>query len=95
MNTFVINRSMSSIELKTFLTVKFKILLFLCWAGIRYIPNTTRNASTLVSSFESSIAKIPIREAVRYTKKNMKWSAEEFRVRNLSFVLFNITEATV
>lgn len=52
---------------------------FLINRSIRCIPNAARNASTLVSSFESSIAKIPIREAVRYTKKNMKWTADEFR----------------
>ena len=53
--------------------------------GIRLLPVTTRNASSLITSFESSISKIPIREAVRYTKKNMKWTADEFRVRR--FVL--------
>ena len=56
--------------------------------GIRLLPVTTRNASSLISSFESSIAKIPIREAVRYTKKNMKWTADEFRVRRVGLYTF-------
>ena len=38
-----------------------------------------RAASQLVSSFEASVNSLPQREAVRYTKTNMKWTAEEFK----------------
>lgn len=34
-----------------------------------------RLVSSLVNPFEQSVANLPMREAVRYTTKNMKWSA--------------------
>jgi acyl-CoA synthetase (AMP-forming)/AMP-acid ligase II len=37
-----------------------------------------RPASSLVSSFRESVSSLPAREAVRYTGKNLKWTAEEF-----------------
>jgi hypothetical protein len=38
-----------------------------------------RQISSLVSKFEASISELPMREAVRYTNKNMKWSASELK----------------
>ena len=38
-----------------------------------------RAASNLVSRFEDSVAALPMREAVRYTGKNMKWTASEVK----------------
>ena len=37
-----------------------------------------RAASTLVAKFSASVSSLPAREAVRYTDKNLKWTAEEF-----------------
>lgn len=39
-----------------------------------------RQASSLVSKFNDSINSLPLREAVRYTEKNLKWTAKEFNV---------------
>ena len=38
-----------------------------------------RHASSLVQKFEDSVSALPLREAVRYTEKNMKWSASELK----------------
>ena len=38
----------------------------------------TRAASSFVSSFSASVSSLPAREAVRYTGKNLKWTAGEF-----------------
>ena len=38
-----------------------------------------RAASNLVSRFEESVAALPMREAVRYIGKNMKWTASEVK----------------
>jgi hypothetical protein len=39
-----------------------------------------RLASSLVSKLEESISALPLREAVRYTKKNLKWTAGDIKV---------------
>lgn len=36
-------------------------------------------SSSLVTKFDESISKLPMREAVRYKNKNLKWTAEEFK----------------
>lgn len=38
-----------------------------------------RLASSLVAKFEDSVASLPLREAVRYTTKNMKWTANDVK----------------
>lgn len=38
-----------------------------------------RYSSTLVSNFEEMVQALPMREALRYKHKNMKWSAEDFK----------------
>mmetsp|Transcript_3954 Transcript_3954/g.5482 ORF Transcript_3954/g.5482 Transcript_3954/m.5482 type:complete len:252 (+) Transcript_3954:2-757(+) len=38
-----------------------------------------RAVSSLVSQFDESVQKLPLREAVHYTKKNLKWTADEFK----------------
>ena len=35
-----------------------------------------------MTKLDDSIARLPMREAVRYTEKNMKWTASEFNVRH-------------
>ena len=41
-----------------------------------------RMASSLVTKFEESVEKLPMREAIRYTAiKNGKWTATELKVR--------------
>lgn len=35
-------------------------------------------ASSLVAKFDESVHSLPLREAVRYTDKNMKWTARDF-----------------
>jgi len=37
-------------------------------------------ASSLVSKIDEAVNSLPLREAVRYTGKNMKWTAKEFLV---------------
>jgi hypothetical protein len=37
-----------------------------------------RPASTLVSKVDSAVKELPFRDAVRYTDKNVKWTAQEF-----------------
>ena len=39
-----------------------------------------RPASTLVSKVDSAVKELPFRDAVRYTDKNVKWTAQEFNV---------------
>ena len=39
-----------------------------------------RLASTLVSQFEDSVQRLPMREAVRYVKGNMKWTAADVKM---------------
>ena len=36
-----------------------------------------RQASSLVKGFDEMVSSLPMREAVRYTDKNMKWTAGE------------------
>ena len=38
-----------------------------------------RSASSMVAKFEQSAATLPMREAVRYTNKNMKWTAHDVK----------------
>ena len=38
-----------------------------------------RSQSTLITQFEASVASLPQREAVRYTAKNLKWTATEVK----------------
>ena len=38
-----------------------------------------RLASSLVTKFEDAVAALPMREAVRYTGKNLKWTASELK----------------
>lgn len=38
----------------------------------------SRTKSTFVAKFDESITRLPMREAVRYTEKNMKWTASDF-----------------
>lgn len=52
---------------------------FRCVQPCRRFQNNTRLASSLVTNFEQSIQSSELREAVRYTNKNMKWSASEFK----------------
>jgi hypothetical protein len=51
-------------------------------------------ASSLISSFDNSVEKNPLREAVRYTKKNMKWTANEFKAFFI-FLNFNPEEISI
>lgn len=44
-----------------------------------------RAASSFVSKLASSVHVLPGREAVRYTKSNMKWTAGEFKVSKDSY----------
>jgi hypothetical protein len=46
-----------------------------------------RNVSTLVTKFEASVNDLPLREAVRFTDKNVKWTAETINVRPYSYHL--------
>lgn len=39
-----------------------------------------RYESSLISQFEASVSALPEREAVRYTAKNMKWTAADFKM---------------
>jgi len=42
-------------------------------------PASFRYTSSLVTNFDTAISELPLREAVRYTDKNMKWTALEFQ----------------
>jgi hypothetical protein len=42
------------------------------------VLSDVRSASSLIEKFDASVKKNPMREAVRYTKDNSKWSAEVF-----------------
>lgn len=48
-------------------------------SATRGVCRTVRLASSLVNKFEESVASLPMREAVRYTGKNIKWTASEFK----------------
>ena len=39
-----------------------------------------RSASSLVAQFEDSVSRLPMREAVRYGKNNMKWTAADMKM---------------
>lgn len=45
-----------------------------------------RLASSLVSGFDASISALPMREAVRYKEKNIKWTSSEFQVNSDPFL---------
>lgn len=47
-------------------------------------PARRRLASSLVSGFDASIAALPMREAVRYKEKNIKWTSSDFQVSQLA-----------
>jgi hypothetical protein len=40
----------------------------------------TRSVSTFMSKFETAVSDLPLREAVRFTDKNVKWTSETFNV---------------
>lgn len=40
----------------------------------------TRLSSSIIKQFEKKVAELPMREAVRYTGKNMKWTAQDVNV---------------
>jgi len=44
-----------------------------------YVKQMRRPASSLVTKIDAAIDGLPHREAARYTEKNMKWTALEFR----------------
>lgn len=49
--------------------------------------------STFVHSLSNSIKSLPMREAVRYKHKNMKWTAYAFNVRlSYCFVLYIVNK---
>jgi hypothetical protein len=41
-------------------------------------------ASSFVTKFDESVNALPLRETVRYTEKNMKWTAGDFLVSQLT-----------
>ncbi len=43
-------------------------------------PQISRGISSLVSAFEGGVRDLPMREAVRYKEKNLKWTTNEFKV---------------
>lgn len=47
----------------------------------------TRAISTFMSKFENSVTELPLREAVRFTDKNVKWTSETFNVSYLDLAL--------
>ena len=52
----------------------------------------SRPKSTFVAKFDDSITRLPMREAVRYTEKNMKWTASDFNVRFKRFTSSTASE---
>jgi hypothetical protein len=46
---------------------------------MRQASVAVRSASSLISGFERTVNDLPMREAMRYTEKNLKWSAAEFK----------------
>ena len=49
--------------------------------GINNSPKSTRLASNIVRALEASVEQLPMREAVRYTDKNLKWTISQFHVK--------------
>lgn len=47
---------------------------------IFYAGRQMRQISSLVGAFEKGVNELPMREAMRYTEKNIKWTAGEFKV---------------
>lgn len=47
--------------------------------SLRVLAGSRRAASSLVAKFEDSVSSLPMREAVRYTGKNIKWTAGEVK----------------
>jgi hypothetical protein len=47
--------------------------------------------SSLVANFEKAVADLPHREAVRYTDKNIKWTAANVNVRQSLSCIFCIS----
>lgn len=43
--------------------------------------------SSFLTKFDGSVNALPLREAVRYTEKNMKWTAGDFLVSQLKNVI--------
>ena len=56
-----------------------------CVVSLSIFPYTVytaaRSVSSFVSNFEKAVADLPHREAVRYTDKNIKWTASNVNVR--------------
>jgi hypothetical protein len=50
-----------------------------------------RSQSTLLAQFNESVAQLPMREAVRYTEKNMKWTAGQVKVSYFSNPPFSLS----
>lgn len=48
-----------------------------------------RRASSLVGTFDKIVNESPMREAMRYTDKNMKWTASEFKVHPIIRVKYS------
>lgn len=49
-------------------------------AALPASSSSSRHVSSLVSGFDATIAALPMREAVRYKDKNIKWTSSEFQV---------------
>ncbi len=75
--------SARGIKLCCFLQIFHFKKLQLTWLGAFSVG---RHASSMIVSFDASAKKLPMREAVRYTETNTKWTAEEFLVRILYFI---------
>ncbi len=48
--------------------------------AIAPVATYVRHASALVTQFETAVSSLPAREAVRYTDKNMKWTAADVKM---------------
>jgi len=46
--------------------------------SLRATRFAVRPASSLVAKFDASVGSLPLREAVRYTGKNLRWTANDF-----------------
>jgi hypothetical protein len=44
-----------------------------------------RNASAFVAKFDASVEALPMREVARYAKKDMRWTASDFKVAIMLF----------
>ena len=53
------------------------------------VIKTQRKSSSLITQYQNSIEKLPVREAVRYKNGNIKWSASEFDVSVNLFIHFS------